>query len=69
MFDKDGKGHISLADLQSILYSAFAMSSEEVKKLFEQIDHKNDGLITFGILIIRYIVYLREFLSNLYFLR
>lgn len=48
MFDKDGKGHISLADLQSILYSAFAMSSEEVKKLFEQIDHKNDGLITFG---------------------
>ena len=49
MFDQDGKGHISLADLQSILYSAFAMPPDEVKKFFEKIDAKHDGLITFGI--------------------
>ena len=48
MFDKDGKGHISLVDLQSILYSSFSMPPEEVKVLFAKIDTKNDGLITFG---------------------
>lgn len=49
MFDQDGKGHISLSDLQSILYSSFSMPSDEVKILFSKIDTKNDGLITFGL--------------------
>ena len=48
MFDHDGKGHISLADLQSILFSAFSMPADEVQRFFEKIDSKKDGLITFG---------------------
>ena len=47
MFD-NGKGYISLHDLQSILYSAFSMSPEDVSVLFKKIDIKNDGLITYG---------------------
>lgn len=49
MFDKEEKGYISLADLQSILYSAFSMNSKEVEALFKKVDTKNDGRITFGI--------------------
>lgn len=48
MFDQNEKGHINLADLQAILYSAFSMPPNEVKKLFEKINSKNDGFITFG---------------------
>jgi Ca2+-binding EF-hand superfamily protein len=48
MFDNEKKGYISLKDLQTILYSAFSMSPEEVEVLFKKIDSKNDGLITFG---------------------
>ncbi len=48
MFDKEGKGYISLSDLQSILYSAFSMGPSEVEILFKKVDIKNDGLITFG---------------------
>ncbi len=48
MFDKEGKGYISLSDLQSILYSAFSMGPSEVEILFKKVDAKNDGLITFG---------------------
>lgn len=47
MFDQDGKSHISLADLQSILYSAFSMPPDEVKVLFDKIDSKKQGHITF----------------------
>lgn len=46
MFD-NGKGHITVSDLQSILYSSFSMSPEEVEALFKKIDTKNDGLITY----------------------
>jgi Ca2+-binding EF-hand superfamily protein len=48
MFDKDEKGFISLADLQSILYNAFTMNPNEVEVLFNKVDTKKDGLITFG---------------------
>ncbi len=47
MFD-NGKGHITVTDLQSILYSSFSMNPEEVEVLFKKIDKKNDGLITYG---------------------
>jgi Ca2+-binding EF-hand superfamily protein len=47
MFD-NGKGHISLQDLQSILFSAFSMTPQDVEILFRKIDTKNDGLITYG---------------------
>lgn len=48
MFDREGKGFVSLADLQHILYNAFSMKAEDVSKLFEKVDANNDGLITFG---------------------
>lgn len=48
MFDKDGKNHISLNDLQSILYSSFSMPYEETKNLFEKIDTQKDNLITYS---------------------
>jgi Ca2+-binding EF-hand superfamily protein len=48
MFDKDDKGFISLTDLQSILYNAFTMDPNEVEILFNKVDAKKDGLITFG---------------------
>jgi Ca2+-binding EF-hand superfamily protein len=48
MFDANGKGYISLTDLQSILLNAFSMPPEEVEILFKKIDTKNDGLITYG---------------------
>ena len=47
MFD-NGKGHITVTDLQSILYSSFSMNPEDVEILFRKIDQKNDGLITYG---------------------
>ena len=49
MFDKSGNGHISLIDLQSILYSAFAMPPDKVAEMFKKIDTKNDGVISYGI--------------------
>jgi lysophosphatidylcholine acyltransferase / lyso-PAF acetyltransferase len=52
MFDLDGKGYISLEDLEKILYNAFSMSPDQVKVLFNKIDTKNDGFITYGNLII-----------------
>ena len=48
MFDKSGKGHITLVDLQSILYSAFSMPPEKVEEMFKKIDTKNDGVISYG---------------------
>ena len=48
MFDRDGKGHISLVDLQTILHSSFSMPAKDVEELFKKIDTKNDGLITYG---------------------
>lgn len=47
MFD-NGKGHITVNDLKSILHSAFMMSPEESEALFNKIDTKGDGLITYG---------------------
>jgi len=47
IFDKDKKGFISLVDLQSILYTAFKMNPVEVEVLFNKIDTKKDGCITF----------------------
>ena len=47
MFD-DGKGHITLKDLQAILYSSLSMKPEDSEALFKKIDIKNDGLITYG---------------------
>ncbi len=47
MFD-NGKGHITVTDLQSILYSSFSMKPDDVEILFRKIDQKNDGLITYG---------------------
>ena len=47
MFD-NGKGHITVNDLKSILYSSFSMSAAESEKLFKKIDTKGDGLITYG---------------------
>lgn len=48
MFDKDGKGYISLGDLQSILFSSFSMPGNQVEALFKKVDAKNDGYITYG---------------------
>ena len=48
MFDKNGKGYITQADLQSILFSAFAMPPEKVEEMFKKIDTKNDGVISYG---------------------
>ena len=52
MFDNSNsdnkKGYITLSDLQSILFSAFSMSPQEVEKLFNEIDVKKDNRITFG---------------------
>ena len=62
MFDKDGKGYISLSDLQSILYSAFSMGPSEVEVLFKKVDTKNDGLITFG----KLYFYINLILTNIY---
>ena len=47
MFD-NGKGHITVSDLKSILYSSFMMSPEKSEALFKKIDTKGDGLITYG---------------------
>lgn len=47
MFD-NGKGHITVSDLKSILFSAFSMKPEEAEALFKKIDIKNDGQITYG---------------------
>lgn len=47
LFDNDGKGHITVSDLQAILYSSFSMEPDDVESLFKKIDTKNDGLITF----------------------
>ena len=49
MFDRNGKGYISLVDLQAILNSSFSMPAKDVEELFKKIDTKNDGLITYGI--------------------
>lgn len=46
MFD-NGKGHITMSDLQAILYSAFSMKPEDSEALFKKINTKNDGLITY----------------------
>ena len=52
MFDhsdeNNKKGYITLNDLQSILYSAFSMSPQEVEKIFKEINIKNDDKITYG---------------------
>ena len=47
MFD-NGKGHITVSDLKSILHSAFMMCPEKSEVLFNKIDTKGDGLITYG---------------------
>lgn len=47
LFDNDGKGHITVSDLQAILYSSFSMKPDDVEILFKKIDTKNDGLITY----------------------
>lgn len=47
MFD-DGKGHITLKDFQVILYSSLSMEPEDSDILFNKIDVKKDGLITYG---------------------
>ncbi len=47
MFDQNGKGFVTLSDLQSILYSALAMGPDEVEQLFIHIDTKNSNEITF----------------------
>lgn len=41
------KGYITLADLQSILSSAFSMTHEQAEKLFKEINVKNDNKISY----------------------
>ncbi|XP_021343908.1 lysophosphatidylcholine acyltransferase 2-like isoform X1 [Mizuhopecten yessoensis] len=45
LFDKEDKGYISRDDLTMILHNAFGM--EDVDRLFEQVDTKNDEKITY----------------------
>ncbi|RNA31361.1 lysophosphatidylcholine acyltransferase 2 [Brachionus plicatilis] len=47
MFNKNGKNNVNLEDFQSILSSNFSMSKEDIKILFEKIDHKNEGFVSF----------------------
>lgn len=48
MFSKNGKNNVNLEDFQSILSSNFPMTKEEIKVLYEKIDQKKQGFITFG---------------------
>ena len=48
MFDKYGKNNIKLEDFQSIMYSHFSIPKEESTCLFDKIDVKKQGYITFG---------------------
>jgi hypothetical protein len=48
LFDKENKSFVSLADLQSIMLSAFAMNPVQTEIFFNKIDANNDGLVTYG---------------------
>lgn len=48
MFNVNGKNNVNLENFESILTSNFSMSKQEIKILFNKIDQKNQGLITFG---------------------
>ena len=49
LFDKGHKGYITHDELQSILRNAFAISKEDVTRLFCEVDTNHDGKITYGI--------------------